>query len=229
MARIKFSPIVSDIKGKLGNVVFQGSKSGTIIRERVIPKDIRSESQVNARNRLAYIKTTWQNLTEANLNTWKSLAAYYNKTQKNNSTKLLTPYELFMQHNSVRYQGDFDVLETTALFTTSVDQYVVNVRLNLAGQLLAEAEMAPDVGTIYLAVYLSKPYRSSSSIPLSAVRYISTELNPLEYKNISDLYISLFKRLPIVGEKILVKIIPFAFDSGWTGKPYYQEIIIKQF
>lgn len=224
MARIKLSPIISSINGKLGNAVFQGGKSGTVLREKVKPRNPNSAKQVAARNRLSTIKSTWQNLTTSQRDTWISFASFYKKKTKHNSTKVLTAYELFMQHNCVRFQGDFDILETTTFEIYSVDEIFIALTFPVSTLMNLTLDIVPEDDVDNYAFYISKPFRQSSSIAKSEVRYIKSGANPQSVTNITDLYLALFSRLPEIGEKVLTKTIGFDETSGWMSKVNFQEI-----
>jgi hypothetical protein len=223
MARIKLSPIISSINGKLGNAVFQGGKSGIILREKVKPRNLNTPRQVQARNRISTVKATWQNLNESQRNSWIGFAAFYKKKTKNNSTKTLSAYELFIQHNTVRVQGNYDILETTTFELTTLQLTEVAVSIALVGQITIKVDMVPEDFIDNVAMYISKPFRQSANIAQSEVRYVATSKAFDNALNITDIYLSLFGRLPQVGEKVLVKAIGFKDLSGWTSKPNFQE------
>ncbi len=226
MARVKLSPIIASINGKIGNAVFQGGKSGIILREKVQPRNRNTTKQVQARNRLSTIKRAWQSLNTTQRDSWISFASFYQKKTKHNSTKILTGYEVFMQHNSVRYQGNYDILETTTFEVYSIDLVDAYLSLPIPSQLNFEVAIVPEDDVNNVAVYISKPFRQSSSIAKSEVRFILSQANPIELTNITSLYLDLFQRLPQSGEKVLLKIVGFSNTSGWTSKQNYQEITL---
>jgi len=226
MARIKLSPIISSINGKLGNAVFQGGKSGIILREKVQPRQRNTTKQVAARNRLSTVKSAWQNLSTIQRDSWKAFATFYQKKTKHNSTKVLTAYEIFIQHNTIKFQGDFDILETTTFEIASVDLVEQNLTLPISTQLNYDCAVIPEGDINNVAVYMSRPFRESASIAKSEVRFIIGQANPIEITDITALYLALFKRLPMIGEKVLIKTIGFGETSGWTSKPNFAEITL---
>ncbi len=227
MARIKFSPIISEIKGKLGNSVFQGNKSGIILREHVIPRNNKTELQVKVRNTLSIVKTSWQNLTTEQLNSWKSLALLWKKGSKHDITKKLTPYELFIAKNMVNSNQTTDILLTTNLQINTVDQFFVDLTLVPNVSLIGEFEAVGDVNNTLLHFYISKPFKQSSSITQTAVRWMLIGNNPTGSRVLTNSYINKYGRLPNVGEKVLVKLYLTANDGGWLSRPYYEEIVIS--
>lgn len=224
MARIKFSPIISEVRGKLGNVVFQGGKSGIVLREKVNPRNPRTVKQVISRGRLSGVKTSWQILSSDNRNSWLAFAQFFRKKTKNDQTRTISAYELFLQYNTIKTQGDFDILENTTLFTTSVDKFLVEMSLVPNVSLSLDVEVVSPDFTLISFVYLSKPFRASASIAKSEVRYMISQIGNIETVDITALYIATFNKLPETGQKILVKSIALAQASGWSTRFDYQEI-----
>lgn len=227
MARIKLSPLVSSINGKLGNAVFQAGKSGIILREKVVVRNRNTTKQVLARNRLSTVKSAWQNLNTTQRNSWISFASFYQKKTKFNSTKILSPYELFIQHNTVRIQGGFDILLETSFVVATVDLYDIGLILVPSVSLHSFVSIIPEADIDNFVYYISKPFKQSASIGKSEVRFIYDDNNPSVNLNITSLYKGLFSRLPNIGEKVLVKIIAFSETSGWNSKPFFQEIFFN--
>lgn len=223
MARIKLSPIISSINGKIGNAVFQGGKSGLILRERVIPRVRNTSKQIQARNRLSTIKTAWQSLNTTQKDSWVAFSAFYKKKTKFNNTKILTPYELFIQHNAIRFQGNYDILETTTFELSSVDEIDMNLALTTPEILRYTVSIIPEDFIDNVAVYMSKPFKQSANIAKSEVRFLMSDANPIDPRDITGIYLDLFKRLPSSGEKVLIKIIGFSSTSGWNSKPFFTE------
>lgn len=227
MARIKLSPIITSINGKLGNAVFQGGKSGIVLRTKVVPRNNNTSSQVKARSRLLNVKTIWQQLSTAQRDTWISFTNFFQKKSKFNNTKLLTPYELFMQYNVIRSQGNLSVLEETLFSTFVVVEFVMSFDISNPAILLANIEAVGLELTEYIALYISAPYKQSSNIAKSKVRFVKIDFNDFIGEDITVLYNDLFKRLPDVGDKILIKTIAFGSESGWLTKPTFTEYIFS--
>lgn len=228
MARVKFSPIISSINGKLGNAVFQGGRSGAILREKVKPINRKTEKQVAARNRLSGIKAIWQGLTTTEKDSWISFANFFKQSTKHNITKFLSAYELFIQANTIRTQGPFDALLETTFQTEALEGGEAEVRLFADNTLRVDLAISPQTVITNGALYVSKPFKQSQHIAKSEVRFIQTYLNDGGFLDITDIYLNIFKRLPQAGEKVLVKGIGFLDNSGWTSKPLFLEDTIVQ-
>lgn len=224
MARIKLSPLIASINGKVGMSVFQDGKSGTILRQKAIPRNRNTASQVYKRSILNVVKSKWQNLSTAQKNSWIALTNFMQKKQKKNATKVLTPYELFVQYNFIRVQADTAELLLTTLETDVIFDFYIEVDTLTSVLFKLYLETQSQNLNAYTSVYISKAVRSSSALPKSSVRYI---FSYFEIGNTFDLtteYINLFGTLPEAGQKVLMKFVAFSPNSGWLSKVVYKEL-----
>jgi hypothetical protein len=75
MARLIFSPLLSDARGKVGDVVFSGWKGTPYVRRRVIPANPNSAAQQAIRAAMTLCVASWQSLTANEQNSWLTYAA----------------------------------------------------------------------------------------------------------------------------------------------------------
>lgn len=227
MARIKFSPIISDVKGKIGNIVFQGGKSGTIIRERVLPRNPKTQLQSIKRGLLNEVKSEWQNLTTDQRNSWLSLSSFMKQKQKNDQTKQLTGYELFVQSNFIRNQASITSVFETSLRTSTVSGYSNEVDVLNPSSFIMSVEAFTSDADMYVSLYMSRPFRQSASIAQSEVRYLGTVFSSFGNIDLTQAYQEMFGVLPVSGQKALIKNIAFLPSDGWIAKQAYQDLIFE--
>jgi hypothetical protein len=65
MARVTFSPLVADVRGKTGGIVFSNWKGRAVVRTRVTPANPDTASQQRIRNHMALIVSWWHFLPES--------------------------------------------------------------------------------------------------------------------------------------------------------------------
>lgn len=82
MAKVKLSAFSTALSGKLGNLSFSNTKEGTIMRERVTPKNPKSAAQVAVRSAFSKATKQWANLSTANITAWANYASSYSNTQE---------------------------------------------------------------------------------------------------------------------------------------------------
>lgn len=75
MAKISFSPLVGQVRGKAGSVVFTKGRSGATVRTRVKPKNPRTTGQAAQRNLLTTTARQFKNLSTSNAAAWNAAAA----------------------------------------------------------------------------------------------------------------------------------------------------------
>lgn len=74
MARIIGGGTFGEMRGKLGSNVFSRNRSGAIIRQYIIPVDVRSTAQLNARASFGSASSSWHSLTSTEKVAWQDFA-----------------------------------------------------------------------------------------------------------------------------------------------------------
>ena len=70
MAKVLYTAIVADLKGRLSGSVFQTSVGGNVLRSLVVPINRRTTKQQRVRSSLAAVTSSWRYCSEANRNSW---------------------------------------------------------------------------------------------------------------------------------------------------------------
>lgn len=99
MAKVKLSAIISDLRGKLQNVVFTGSRSGLNIRTRVKPTNPNTSFQSAVRAFFAVFTVAFRSLSEVNIALWNATAAIGNKSNVFGDSYRTTGHKLFVAQN----------------------------------------------------------------------------------------------------------------------------------
>jgi hypothetical protein len=74
MATLRLGAFTSGLTGKSGTTVFVQTPGGVLVRDRVIPHDPQTPSQVKARMRLRRATMAWSNLDPEAIERWESYA-----------------------------------------------------------------------------------------------------------------------------------------------------------
>lgn len=74
MAKVAFTPVVGDARGKVGNTVFSRAKNGATIRLRVRPTNPSTIAQQEARANLVNAANAYKALSSTNLELWRDYA-----------------------------------------------------------------------------------------------------------------------------------------------------------
>jgi hypothetical protein len=99
MASITYNPIVSNIRGSVGNATFQRGQAGYIIRHKPFSSKSPSSSQSLHRNLILQIHNEWHSLTPEQVSRWNNFSSYYKTFANKNPSVLISGYALFLKHN----------------------------------------------------------------------------------------------------------------------------------
>lgn len=83
MAQVTFSPLISDLRGKVGDAVFSKWKGTNYVRTRVVPSNPQSAAQTLQREALADTLTLWQSVKAWAKDVWDLYASGYSKSGYN--------------------------------------------------------------------------------------------------------------------------------------------------
>ena len=101
MASIRFSALVSDVKGVVGGNVFQSNANGSFVRARTTPVNRRTALQQNQRLIMVVYAQKWQGLTDQDRQDWKDNAVMHPYTNRLGEQKIYTGYQWFMKTNLI--------------------------------------------------------------------------------------------------------------------------------
>ena len=101
MASIRFSALVSDVKGSVGGNVFQSNANGAFVRTKSTPVNRNTEAQQNQRLIMSVYAQKWQGLTDEDRQAWKDAAPLQPYINRLGEQKIYTGYQLFMKTNLV--------------------------------------------------------------------------------------------------------------------------------
>lgn len=80
MAKIKFSALVSDLRGKLNGSVFSKNRSGNYIRNKVTPVNPQTAAQSRVRSMFGKISQAWRSLSDAQRASWNNSVQKFAET-----------------------------------------------------------------------------------------------------------------------------------------------------
>jgi len=116
MARIIYSPVVTEIKGSIGGMTFQKNASGAIARLKPKKAKTNTQKQKDQQPRTKLLQQYWQNLTLAQKIEWNTFAGNHNKIGLNGQEKKLTGYQWFLTINQNRLLFDNAMLSVPPVY-----------------------------------------------------------------------------------------------------------------
>jgi hypothetical protein len=215
MAKIKFSALVSDMRGKLNGSVASHNRGGSYFRNKVTPVNPRSASQVAARSRFASFSQQWRTLTQVQIAAWNSAVGAYAKKNIFGNLKNPTGAQLFQKvNNNLVVSGGSAITSPAAPKGVSVVTAGV-LTYTSATPALSLAYSGNVPAATRVKVYATPPLSAGVSFVKTQFRLITT-LAPAAVSpaNILTPYNSKFGSVGAVGTKIFVKIIFVDQTSG---------------
>lgn len=109
MARAKYGAIITEIKGKIGGTVFQGSRTGGVVKNKPNNKTSSGTSKLTKadagrlflpQNTIAQLATTWRDLSAMDQLAWNTAAPSYPFTDKYGNPYTGSGYQLYMSMNT---------------------------------------------------------------------------------------------------------------------------------
>lgn len=101
MATVKFSAVVSDVRGKIGGNVFARGKNGSYIRSFSMPRNANSQIQQVRRNNFSYYSAKWRSLTVNERRQWVLSAASLPYNNRVGETSFYSGFQQFMRVNLI--------------------------------------------------------------------------------------------------------------------------------
>lgn len=212
-ARIKTSVLLSDLRGKEGNVVFQKSRSGLISREKVNPSNPRTADQQANRALLASVSSGWGGLGDEKRKLWDSAVDSYARTNVFGDSYRPTGKNLFTQLNKNRINAGFALIDTVPDKETYTPVGLSEVEISIGDQEIAIASSLPSVGQKIV-------YRATASLSQGTGFYkgkyrqfaVSASNTPLTALALYSAYVAKFGT-PTVGANISFELL-FVGESG---------------
>lgn len=207
MGKVKYASFIQDIRGLVGDAVFQKNRSGNTIRERVVPINPKSSDQVAVRNSMSVLSKAWGGLTDSQRGQWDTAAASAEWTQKNvfGDNFQLSGEQLYLKLNLViDFLGEtaIDVPPTKATFNAMTLGTITAAAGTPALTIAFTGTLASDTQFIVSAsAQVSAGIMSTKSVSFRAITN-TTGTTPLD---VLAAYNSKFGTL-VAGRKIWIRV-----------------------
>lgn len=122
-----FVPMLGDLAGSMGDVVFSHNKGGAYVRRRAIPTNPTTGKQTLARSALSGLSSRWQDLSDAQRQEWTMWAEGHPVTNRAGMAVTLTGQQAYIACNARLSQCGGTVLDSCPLTNTPSDLDTVTV------------------------------------------------------------------------------------------------------
>lgn len=110
MARVKLSPIFTNISGSIGGVTIQRNRFGMSLRQKPLPIKSRSPAQYIIRQHMVTIQAAWQKLTDAQRLQWNRFLDFSGQTINNDNSVKLSGHALYLKYQMFRLLSGYELL-----------------------------------------------------------------------------------------------------------------------
>lgn len=132
MGKVKFSFAVSEIRNKVGGVVYSRNRYGAYVRNYAVPTGAASSTQLFARNAFGTSSALWKTLTQSQRNDWQNFATLLSKTDVFNQQYKSTGFAVFMQVNQELQWWGGSIITTPPILYPMPLLTGLNVALNMS-------------------------------------------------------------------------------------------------
>ncbi|MFA5386716.1 MAG: hypothetical protein WC297_03565, partial [Candidatus Paceibacterota bacterium] len=196
MARVKFSGLVTEIRGSVGGTTFQSNAYGWTIKNKANMIRPNSQLQQLPKTIMARVTSGWSALTVAQRATIDSWAAIYPQYSKHNPDSILSGFAVWVRYWLVMLTSDPStalVPFVSPLAPPTIDSMTVHGSL-IADVLSLDATFVIGDASWYLAYGLTPPLRATNNTPGSLVRLTARTLSENDDLTANVSYINQFGR-----------------------------------
>lgn len=221
MASVKYSGLITELKGSVGGSTFQSSKSGFSVRNKPNPRNRRTSRQSVNRISVATLSQVWRNLSESGRLAWETAAPNWPATNRYGDTILLSGFDVFMSSNLGRLYVDQSpnliAVNPAALNTYPGPSMVISVAAGTAlltwSGVAVQTEQVMDIRCTRM-MSAGRGYRATG--------FVSVTKLPSGTASSQDLWSALVARLgqsPVLGSKIWFEQVIYSTTSGNKSAP----------
>ena len=156
MALIKWSGMISEVKGKLNGTIFSNPKYGAQMRNRKGLKGQESSVWGTRKSKLSHIASQWKALDDTQRNSFALQVANYPYVNKFGDTVTPSAYQLFCTLNLNLLTISSTQISTCLPPNPEYDYSPVELSVNVGGT-LEFTYTSPGDNTVYAVYYISPP------------------------------------------------------------------------
>lgn len=227
MAKVLFTAIVADIRGKLNGTVFSKNRGGAYTRTKVTPSNPRTTAQNTVRQRLATYAQGWRALSATAMAAWQSAVENYKKTDIFGNIKNPSGINLYVKINANLTEAGQAAITSPAL-PGAVTGPVTLALTGAAGTpaLSLAFTVTPVVAGMTWIVYATPQVSPGVTFVKNQFRKLTTiAAAATSPDNILTVYTAKFGAL-VAGQKVFVQVVAVNNTTGQKSPPLSASAII---
>lgn len=148
--KLKFSALLSDVRGKLNGSYASRDLSGNVLRNRTIPFNRSTSLQTSSRNIFLYVATLWGRISQQCKDDWARYAKTKPYTDQFADERTMSGYAIFMQSNINLHQAGFPLIECPSFDNSEFPVFNISVPQPSKKYLFLTMEPSPKPDRRYL-------------------------------------------------------------------------------
>lgn len=227
MAKIKYSALLQEMRGKLNGSVMSRNRTSNYVRTKTTPINRNTTAQVQARQRLTTASKSWRDLTQLEIAGWNNVVSQYKRN--NIFGDQFTPSGIALYN---RLNLNLDNINQPRIVDAPLPTAVNPVDTLSAAAAAGAATMtlsftpAIAVGTSVL-VRATAPLSAGINFVKSQLRVItvltSADVSPA---NVKAAYLAKFGSFPPAGSKVFFDVKPIDDATGIDSIPLQCSTIV---
>ena len=197
MARVKLSPLLTDISGSIGGMTIQRNKFGITLRQKPIPLNKLTPAQYVVRQHIATIQAAWQALTDAQRLQWNRFLDFSGQTINKDRSVKLSGHSLYLKYQLYRLLTGMSLLTTLTYVPMPTISTVAGITVDV-DSLQLELEASCDHTKLFFMFFMSNTRHENRAPSRHGLRYMSTVVATGTVFQIKDAYKEAFGILPAV-------------------------------
>lgn len=228
MARIKFSGLVTEIRGSIGGTTFQRNAYGFTVKNKSSMTLPLTVTQLQRQNLYSRATKDWGQLTEVQRETWRTWASTFPQFAANNPDSQLSGFAVFVKHHllaKLNAGSPLVVLPAPSFEKPALD--LLQFRLVRSADTLRLIVTSSDESDQWrVNLFLSRPFAQAQNFIGTATRFIIGLSNAMFDENIAPDYSAVFGSLPTVGQVINLRMQQTGFFFPQVPAPQYYRLTV---
>jgi hypothetical protein len=223
MAKVKFTAIVAQMRGKLAGSVFARGRYGNYMRTLTSPINSNTPSQERIRSMFSKVITGWFNLTNDERDAWNQRAMLSAKSVSFGESFNYTGRVLFNHLNRNLQEINEAIITTPPAMdpVESFDTFSVNI-LTTPGSEDIKASLSPAIDANTKVIIYATPVINQAAVYINPNWFRKVAVLDSTFVSGSTIkteYLSVFKVMPTTGQRVAFKMKAVAKASGKDQYP----------
>lgn len=221
MAVVKYSSSIDEIRGKLGNSIYQRCGQSLSIRSNGSVRQSQSADMIETKQNFSSLCQTWRSMTFAQKQSFSDNASTYPTYDGFGNAIILNAFQLFIYINRVKFLCDSTPITTCVPYSVAPFFNIINQSITLSPVSFKFTLFDNLVAPRNIMIYLSEPLNSPNDRQQPNLKFLSTvDYMAAGSRDMSSLFLPSFKVRPVAGQFIWILCRTINLSNGsWVDVP----------